>query len=236
MRDNIFEIIKILRTKQIPDATLFQKTLVIFAVAAAGYILGSLCFAVIFTKIFTGKDIRDMGSGTAGTANVLRNVGIIPGLLTGVFDFIKGAVGVYIGFILFNMVEMEMYAGGCFATIFVLLGHFYPIFFKYKGGKGVVAMGGIVAVLNLKLFLMLLLVYLGVLLGTKITSLAAVVTFFMLPIANFVLCMMDSVNWIASTSLYLCVSLLIFLAHKDNIKRLKEGTEPKLIIKKQKDN
>ena len=204
----------------------------IIGVATLSYILGSLCFAIIFTKAFTGKDIRKMGSGNAGTANVLRNVGVVPGILTGLCDFLKGALAVYAGFIMFQIIGFETYAGGCFATVFILLGHFYPVFFNYKGGKGVITMGGVIAVLHIKLFLFLVLVYFGVLLGSKMTSLAALVTFFVLPFANLVICLLENTKWIASTSIYICVTLLIFFAHRENIKRLKAGTETKLVIKK----
>jgi len=232
MNFKLYEILHMEPIAQIVDATFFQKALMMIGVAAVSYILGSLCFAIIFTRLATGKDIRKLGSGNAGTANVLRSVGVIPGILTGLFDFFKGVVAVYAGFIMFNIIGFEIYSGGCFATIFVLLGHFYPVFFKYKGGKGVMTMGGIIAVLHLKLFIFLALVYFAVLLGAKMTSLAALVTFFLLPFANLVICLMEHSRWVTSTSLYLCVTVLIFLTHKENIRRLKEGTEPKLVIKK----
>jgi len=232
MSSNIFEIINALPVEQIANATFLQKTLMILGVAIGSYILGSLCFAIIFTKLFTKKDIRKIGSGTAGTANVLRNVGVLPGILTGVFDFIKGVAGVYLGFILFKRVGLEVYSGGCFATIFVLLGHFYPIFFNYKGGKGVVTMGGIIAVLHIKLFIFLVIIYFGVLIGTKLTSLAALITFFILPFANVVTCLLEHNKWIASTALYTCATLLIFYTHRENILRIRAGTEPKMVIKK----
>jgi glycerol-3-phosphate acyltransferase PlsY len=232
MKFRVFEFFQELSVEAIANATFFQKTLVFMGVAVAGYILGSLCFAIIVTKIFTGKDIRKFGSGNAGTANVLRSVGVFPGILTGIFDFLKGVVGVYVGFILFQKVGFESYAGGCFATIFVLLGHFYPVFFNYRGGKGVVTMGGIVAVLHIKLFMFLVPVYLLVLLIYKMTSLSALVTFFILPFANLVICLIEHNSWVFSTILYIFVTILIFYAHRDNIKRLREGTETRLVVKK----
>ncbi|MCL1831174.1 MAG: glycerol-3-phosphate 1-O-acyltransferase PlsY, partial [Oscillospiraceae bacterium] len=231
MRFKLFEIFNAIPVEQITNATFLQKFLVMLAVSVLGYILGSLCFAIIFTRLFTGKDIRKLGSGTAGTANVLRNVGVLPGILTGVFDFLKGVVAVYCGFFLFKMVGFESYAGGCFATVFVLLGHFYPVFFGYRGGKGVVTMGGIISVLHVKLFLFLVLIYFTVLLISKMTSLAALITFFILPIANLVICLLEHQKYLFSTILYICVTFLIFFTHRENIKRLKAGTEPKLVVK-----
>ena len=213
---------------QIDDSTFFQKMLIVIAVGVIGYILGSLCFAIIFTRLFIKKDIRKLGSGNAGTANVIRNVGIIPGILTGIFDFAKGVASVYIGFILFQMVGFEIYSGGCFATIFVLLGHFYPVFFNYRGGKGVMTLGGIIAMLHLKLFVILAAIYFTVLFVAKMTSLAALVTFSVLPAANIVFCIVEGNSWITSTLFYLCITVLIFYTHRENIKRLKDGTEPKL--------
>ena len=212
--------------------SVLDNILAIIGVAAISYMLGSLCFAIVFTKLFTGKDIRQLGSGNAGTANVLRSAGFLPGAFTGVFDFLKGVLAVYIGYRLFDAVDFNSYTGGCFASLFVLIGHLYPIFFKYRGGKGVMTMGGILAVLNWKLFLILSTFYLIVLLISRITSVAALATFVVLPFANIAFCVVSKKPWVVSSTFFLFVSLLIFYSHRENLKRLRVGEETKLVIKK----
>jgi len=217
---------------KVVGTSFYHRFLAVLGVAVSAYLLGSLCFAIIFTKIFIKKDIRKLGSGTAGAANVMRSAGFIPGFLTILFDFAKGFLAVYVGYALFVSVGYERYTGGCFAAIFALLGHFYPVFFKYRGGKGVVTMGGIVAILHWKLFLVVVTIYLLILLITKITSLAALVTFVILPFANLGFCIYEGSPYVVPTIMYICVSALVIYAHKENIRRLKNKTEPKLVIKK----
>ncbi len=216
----------------VPAASIPEMVLAVVGVAATSYVLGSLCFAIIFTKLFTGKDIRKLGSGNAGTANVLRSAGFIPGALTGIFDFLKGVLAVYIGYWLFELVGFDRYTGGCFATLFVLIGHLYPVFFRYRGGKGVMTMAGIIVVLNWELSLIIITIYLIVILVTRITSVAALVAFAVLPIVNALLCGFSGQPWLKSSIFFVLISVLIFYTHRENIKRLKDGKEKKLVVKK----
>ena len=229
---NVPGVFGVMTVASLWEETILDNILGVLGVAVSSYLLGSLCFAIIITKLFSGEDIRQLGSGNAGTANVLRSVGFLPGALTCLFDFLKGVLAVYIGYRLFAAVGFNSYSGGCFASFFVLVGHLYPLFFKYRGGKGVVTIGGILAVLNLKLFLILSAFYLAVLAVSRITSVAALSTFALLPFVNAVYCLLSEKPWLNSSLFFLCVSLLIFYSHRDNIKRLRAGEERKLVIKK----
>ena len=121
-------------------------TNVLFAVGAivAAYLIGSINFAVIFSNLFTGKDVRNSGSGNAGTTNVLRTAGFLPGALTFICDAAKGVAGAVIGKAVFEMlfaktallVFTPVY-GAYICYIFVMVGHIFPIFFQFKGGKGI---------------------------------------------------------------------------------------------------
>lgn len=205
------------------------------------YLLGSISFAVIFTKLFSHKDVRDFGSGNAGMTNVMRVAGALPGILTFVFDFLKGFVSAIIGGIVFTYLfetsGLSVFApiyGKVLGAFFCMLGHVFPIFFKFKGGKGVATGVGsffavcpVAAACGLGLFAILFII-------TRIISLsslagtAAVVlvfVFFYLDTAFPVL---------PQIVLSMLIAFIIFAKHKENIIRLIHGEEKKLKVKKEK--
>lgn len=220
-------------TVPVVQPTLFIKIIAVVGVAGASYILGSICFAIIFTYLFTKKDIRQLGSGNAGTSNVFRSAGFLPGALTGLFDFLKGVLAVYIGYWLFEWAGFEAYTGGCFAALFVLIGHLYPIFFNYRGGKGVMTVAGIMLVLNVKVLAALLVIYLIVLAITRITSVAGLVGITLLPVANAIFQIIEGKDWVPTTIYFALIAALIWYSHRENIKRLKEGRENKAYVHKE---
>ena len=132
---------------------LFQTfALPVLAIMIVSYLLGSISFSIIFTKMFSKEDIRTMGSGNAGTTNVLRSVGKRAAILTFVFDILKCVISVLLAkYILeyicaasnapFYIVNYGIYLAGFCCSI----GHMYPIFFKFKGGKGVVTVATMAA-------------------------------------------------------------------------------------------
>ena len=129
--------------------------------AIASYLLGSISFAIIITYIFTKKDVRDSGSGNAGMTNVLRTVGVLPAILTLLGDLGKAIAAIYVSRFLFSSLDIQnaaqigMYVGG----LFVLLGHIYPLFFKFKGGKGVLTCAGVFLVLDWQLCLVCIAIF-----------------------------------------------------------------------------
>ncbi|MEG0750883.1 MAG: glycerol-3-phosphate 1-O-acyltransferase PlsY [Oscillospiraceae bacterium] len=200
--------------------------------ALSGYLLGSLCFGVIFTRMFIHKDIRGFGSGNAGMTNVLRSVGTAAGALTGIGDFAKGAAAIIIGRSLFTSVGADPYIGACLGSMCALLGHLFPVYFGFKGGKGVMVSAGIMLVLNPKLLLVCGAVFALVFLISQIVSLSSLAASAACPIANFVISTITGSERIYSTALTLCMAAMIFYSHRENIKRLCAGTEKKLVIKK----
>ncbi len=200
--------------------------------ALAGYLLGSIDFGIIFTRAFTHTDIRDYGSGNAGMTNVLRSVGPVPGILTGIGDFSKGALAIIAGRLLFTWGGLDMYLGGYLAAMCVLLGHLFPVYFGFRGGKGVMTTAGILLMINPRLLLIVLSVFAIVFAISKMVSLASLCAAASLPIANAALSLLLGEPWLVSTAFALVMASLIFITHRSNIKRILNGTESKLVIKK----
>ncbi len=217
------------------------------------YLLGSISFPIIITKIFSGgKDIRTMGSGNAGFTNVIRSVGKVAGILTIVLDFAKGVAATLIGGYLFSLVPVanvsptEIASYGEYICGFIaIIGHMLPIFFNFKGGKGVVCAAALACVVDIRVFAIAIPVFLIVFLITKIISISSLIAAVSFAFATvffsyFVdyqqslqtLVPFTKAYYIVSSAFALAVCIFIFVKHKENIKRLKDGTEPKLVIKK----
>ena len=154
--------------------------------AVIAYLLGSVSFSIIFTKLFAHKqDIRSMGSGNAGMTNVLRSVGAKAAIFTFIFDFAKGILAVWIGRLLFDWMttftviegvgagELVQY-GAYIAGFFCAIGHIFPIYFGFKGGKGVLTSWAIIALIDWRAFVLVIVVFIIVFLCSKIVSLASI--------------------------------------------------------------
>ncbi len=205
------------------------------------YLLGSINFAVIFSKIFIKKDVRELGSGNAGMTNVMRAVGVLPGLLTFIFDALKGFAGCFIGKEVFgwlfeqtgNNIYMASY-GAFICGLACMLGHVFPIFFKFKGGKGVAISVGIFAVCSHWAIIIGLIVF-GILLATvkimSISSLSATVVVVAGAIVFTVIDPQGTVMW-PQIICSLAMGFIVFIKHKENIIRLAHGEEKKFTVKK----
>lgn len=203
------------------------------------YLLGSINFAIVFTKIFMKKDVRELGSGNAGTTNVMRTGGFKLGAITFLGDVLKGFFACLIGKLVFEKVfengaEWAIY--GAFLCGFAcMIGHVFPIFFQFKGGKGIATSVGIFAVCCYPAIIIGLAVFtLGVLL-TKIVSLSSIAA-----AVTVVSCTMIF-HYINKPALFLpqailaiAMGILVIVKHGQNIKRLINGTEKKLTIRKDK--
>ncbi len=221
------------------------------------YLLGSVSFSIIITRIVNNHaDIRTMGSGNAGFTNVLRSVGKGPAVFTIVFDFLKGVISVIIGWLLFasiatvdggEVLQSEIISYGKFiAGMCCMLGHIYPIYFGFRGGKGVVTVAAMLAVADWRIFLAVLLTFGIIFLITKTISKASVLSAILMPIYTF--CITYFLDYLPSLSgtdgshtiVYpvvatVCmalVGLIVVLKHKENIKRILNGTEKKITAKK----
>ena len=187
------------------------------------YLLGSIPWGVILTRIFTSVDIRQQGSGNIGTTNVSRVAGSTLGLLTFLGDVLKGAVPVYLALVLAGK---NQGTGDLLLSVVALaafFGHLYPLFMKFKGGgKGVATCAGCFVVLSPLACLSALLTFIVGVFSSKRVSAGSLAAAAVLP----------WVAWFSTGSLHITVSgvvmaVFIFVRHKDNIKRLIAGTEPK---------
>lgn len=206
----------------------------IFAVSGtmiAAYLLGSISFGLIFARIFANTDVRDLGSGNTGMTNVLRTVGPFAGFLTGVGDFAKGAGAVLIGAWMFGLAGLNQEVGKYIAALAVLVGHLFPIFFRFRGGKGVMTSGAVVVMLNPVVGISMFFVFLILFLCIRIMSLTVLICFTIIPVFNFVLAYINQTEMWWSTIAMAVMTALLYITLHDNIKRLRAGTEKKLVVK-----
>lgn len=190
--------------------------------AVVAYLLGNLQSAVIISRLKYKDDVRNHGSGNAGSTNMLRVFGLKSGAVTFAGDLLKGVLAVLAG----RWIAGE--AGGYIASFFVALGHCYPVFLQFRGGKGVASSLGVAWMLN-PLFAAIMTVWAALMVAVtrtiSIVSLTGITLYFLLTLV------FDWGNWVLIASIGL-LWLLIVLRHADNIKRLLKGEESKLFEKK----
>lgn len=199
--------------------------------AIISYFIGNLNFSIIFGKLFYKKDIREMGSGNAGSTNTFRNFGPWMGTLVLICDIGKGVLAVYLAkYVLFGTLN---YNAAYLAGLFAAIGHIYPVIFKFKGGKGVATIAGMLVMIDWKMFLIGLVLFLGVLFITGYMSVASMSLTAIIPVCTFVFFYFVHDFSLPQTLLVTAYGLgfggLIIFTHRSNIKRLKAGTESKLI-------
>lgn len=206
------------------------------------YLLGSINFAVIVSKLGYHTDIRTYGSGNAGMTNILRTFGRLPAVITLLGDFGKSVLAVWFARWLFAIIAasgitvlgLPNFDGAYIGGLFALLGHIYPIFFGFRGGKGVMTCCGILAVVQPIALAIGLAVFGLTVLCTRYVSLGSILGSIAFPIA------VGTINGLASRPIPWEVmfsavySLIVILKHRSNIKRLLAGTENKVSLKKKK--
>lgn len=195
---------------------------ILVGVAIVSYLLGSLNFGVIISKL-RGKDVRESGSGNAGATNMTRLYGKKIGVLTFVGDALKAVLSCILGIVLVGSL------GGFVAGFFCVVGHAFPVYFKFKGGKGVACMAAVVLVTSPVCFLILLAIYIVLLLGFKMVSFASVMTVIIYP---FLLSSTNGYGLQIIVALF-CSILVVFL-HRENIARIFHHEEPKISLGKKK--
>lgn len=205
---------------------------VYIVVTIIAYLLGSISFSVIISKKIAGFDVREKGSGNAGSTNVLRTVGKKAAALTLLCDILKGVVAVGIAWIA-SLIWKE--ASGALmvqlAAGAVVLGHTFPIYFGFKGGKGVATALGVLLICNWQIGLICLVFALAIMAVTRIVSLGSIMAAILYP----VLTLFISQNYIVDGN-YLIFSILLAVLvvynHRTNLKRILEGKENKLSFHK----
>lgn len=205
---------------------MFGLAAVILICALAPYFLGSLNFAVILSRRMYGTDIRTLGSGNAGMTNMFRTFGRRAGLLTLAGDVGKAVLSAVLGYFLYG------YIGAYLAGCFCVLGHIFPAYYRFKGGKGVLTAAVMILMLDPVVFAILLLIFAVVLVGTRFVSLASVMTALMFPLV------LDSLY----TAMYgkgaagmripiaILIAVLIIFMHRANLKRIRSNEEPKITL------
>jgi glycerol-3-phosphate acyltransferase PlsY len=198
----------------------------------AGYLLGSIPFGILLTWLFGGGDIRTAGSGNIGATNVTRVVGPIPGLLTLLLDGVKGAVAVWLAAHFTNSSATWMTATG-FAA---LVGHCFPVWLKFRGGKGVATATGMFLALCWPAAVAAIVLFALVVIFSRFVSLGSISAAAAMPLLIYLL-------WVPHFSPHLAPppsvtigafasAMLIIYKHDGNIQRLVEGREPKFAFSK----
>ena len=193
------------------------------------YFLGAIPFGVILAKLLGGTDVRKSGSGNIGATNVARVVGPLAGVLTLIFDIAKGAGAVLLAEKLANHSAGWMMIAG----IAALVGHCFPVWLKFQGGKGVATAGGVFLVLSPPACLAAVILFLLVVIFWRYVSLGSVSAAAAMPLLITLL-------WAGRTPLAVTVgtlaaALLILYKHRGNVERLLEGAEPKFSFSKNKE-
>ena len=197
---------------------------------AVPYLLGSLNFGIILSKLFFHEDIRDYGSGNAGTTNMLRTYGKRFAAITLVCDMLKGALAVVFGALMLNPRALAPVDGIALSALFVILGHCFPCFYRFKGGKGVATFAMVILITRPIVFLILLFVFVVIVAGTKFISLGSIICALLFPVFSHSLYTGEETGWFNLAAV--AIALLVVFMHRANIGRLLAGKESKLSFSK----
>ncbi len=199
-----------------------------FCTAALSYLLGSCNMAIIVSKLSRVPDIREFGSGSAGMTNMLRTYGKKLAAITFVGDFLKGSLAVFLARVIFAEAGFAVDLGYV-AGIFVVLGHIFPIFFGFHGGKGVATAFGAMLFLNWMVFGTLLVGLVPIVFIVRIVSAVSLTGSAIYPVLTFLVLMLQKADLLTAvlpdTLSALIITLLTFYAHRENIARFRVGKE-----------
>lgn len=212
-------------------------TYIIIAIVA--YLIGSINFSVILSKKMAGFDVRQKGSGNAGTTNMLRSVGKKAAAITLICDILKGVVSIGIAILvgyLFNAQNKSILVQ--IAAIAVVIGHTFPIFFGFKGGKGVATSLGVLIMTNWQIGLICLAIAIIIMAITKMVSLGSCMAAIAFPLLTyFAANIFENAYIVKEGSSYFVYSIIlaviVLFNHRSNIKRIITGKENKLSFKKE---
>lgn len=219
-----------------------MKVLLALVLAAAiGYFLGSLNFSIIVVKFMKGKDIRTVGSKNAGLTNTYRCFGPACAGITLAGDLCKGILAVSLSQLFASLLKAGFVPDndvkyiGFIAGLCAIIGHVFPIYYGFKGGKGVLVGVSAFLIIEPRVFLALILIFAAVLALSKYVSLASVMAAAYAPIAIFLMSLIVDHAGLGRSLLYtvLCIPMtaMVIYMHRTNIERLKEGSESKFTFK-----
>lgn len=208
-------------------------------IAIIAYLIGSINFSVILSKKMAGFDVRQKGSGNAGTTNMLRSVGKKAAAITLICDILKGVVSIGIAILvgyLFNAQNKSILVQ--IAAIAVVIGHTFPIFFGFKGGKGVATSLGVLIMTNWQIGLICLAIAIIIMAITKMVSLGSCMAAIAFPLLTyFAANIFENAYIVKEGSSYFVYSIIlafiVLFNHRSNIKRIITGRENKLSFKKE---
>ena len=216
--------------------------------AVIAYLIGSVSFSIIVTRNYHRKDIRSMGSGNAGATNVLRSVGKVPAVLTTLGDFGKTILAIVIGRFIFENWSYFVHSpavvvryGAYIAGFCCFLGHLYPLYFRFKGGKGVLTAAAMMLLIDWRVFLVNVIVFAVLFACTRIISVGSIVCASLYPVFTWaVTYFLDrrthpevfTLNYvIITTAITTLIGLMVVIKHYDNLKRLFSGREKPIVAK-----
>lgn len=214
----------------------------IFISAVISYLLGSCNSSIITVKLLKGEDIRKFGSGNAGLTNTLRCFGKLPALFTLIGDLLKGVIAVFICKFICTLLDSgigldgDIRYIGYIAGLFAVIGHIFPVYYGFKGGKGVLVGVSVFLVIDPAVFGILIFIFAVTLILTHYVSVSSITASVCCPIVTFLMrYFIEGISIeisIIHTLLTLPICILIICMHKSNISRLKNGTENRFSIKK----
>lgn len=202
------------------------------------YLIGSVNFSILISKKVAGFDVREKGSGNAGTTNMLRSVGKGAAAITLILDILKGVVAIYVAILYGNIVsklaniEVDNSILVQIAGIFVIIGHTFPIYFGFKGGKGVATALGILLTTNYQIGLICLVFAVILIALTRMVSVGSLAAAILFPVLTLFLAKENFIvegNYIVYS---IIIALIVIFNHRSNVKRLLNGTENKISLKK----
>lgn len=223
---------------------IFQNWFLILIVGLSAYLIGCVNASIVVTKILKLEDIRTVGSGNAGFTNALRTQGIKVAAFTFVIDFLKGILAILVAGVLVNVFCVaECQELICFVKYFAclncVLGHVYPCFFEFKGGKAILCTWSCMLLIDWRVFVALITVFLIVVFCSKIVSLASILAAVSYPLASFLssyyFVYKNSNNIqdvIIPTAFSFMITLLVIYRHWSNLKRIVNGTEKTISVGK----
>lgn len=200
-------------------------------IAVIAYLIGSINFSVIISKKMAGFDVREKGSRNAGSTNVLRTVGKKAAAITLVCDILKGVIAILLAKLVSNIwKDLDGALLVQLAGIFVIVGHTFPIFFKFKGGKGVATSLGVLLTINWQIGLICLVFALVLMALTQMVSVGSIAAAILYPVLTIFITQnyIVSGNYIISS---IILAVLVVFNHRTNVKRILTGTENKISFK-----